>query len=406
MKKLFLKSFALVAMLLCGLTASASAVDWSTIEWAGDGAQGGALANKYKVYTPEGVKLVNIQKPGFATEDGFYITFPDAAFGEFRVDGVEMNYAIQGAGACLYVSNFTAKETEVQVMNVENSAVRWTLYVYYADGTASGSGEEKETIKPTMTSASLAEVSHNAAVINVAGTDKETEDGETIAVSKFKVVYGETTKTYTATDGKITITGLTPGKTYSFTIYAVDAAGNVSDNYATVEATTESLTYCDFATGHLGDANFGDANGRILLTLKLTAANKVQITVKPNTENGATKLLDYLYVAPSGAKAPTYTAGAHIEEGGETSMSVEVEYEALPATMNFHLEWSNPAWDGNWAMDVNGVTADMLCSDKTPTDMPAAVTPAQNMQKRIENGQLVIICDGVKYNVVGSVIEK
>ena len=269
-----------------------------------------------------------------------------------------------------------------------------------------GGGAENETIKPVMGVASLASVTHNTAVLNVAGTDKETEDGETIAVSKFQVVYGETKRILTATNGQITIDNLVSGTAYSFAIYAMDAVNNVSDNYATVEATTESLTYCDFPTGHLGDANFGDANGRILLTLKLTAANKVQITVKPNTANGATKLLDYLYVAPSGAKAPTYTAGAHIEEGGETSMSVEVEYEALPATMNFHLEWSNPAWDGNWAMDVNGVTADMLCSDKTPTDMPAAVTPAQNMQKRIENGQLVIIRDGVKYNVVGSVIEK
>ena len=138
MKKLFLKSLALVAMLLCGLTASA--VDWSTIAWAGDGAQGGALTNKYKVYTPEGVSLVNIQKPGWASEAGFYITFPDAAFGEFRINGEKTNYAVDGAGVCLYVSNFTAQETEVQVMNAGNSSSRWTLYVYYVDGTPAGGG--------------------------------------------------------------------------------------------------------------------------------------------------------------------------------------------------------------------------------------------------------------------------
>lgn len=238
MKKLFLKSLALVAMLLCGLTASASAVDWSTIAWAGDGAGGGKFTEKYKVATPEGVKLVNIQLPGFAKEAGFYINFPDAAFGEVRINGEKTNYAVQGAGICLYVSNFTAQETEVQVMNVDNKTSRWTLYVYYKDGTPAGGGEEKETIKPTMTTATLAEVSHNAAVITVAGTDKESEDGETIAVSKFKVVYGETTKTYTATDGKIKIEGLELNKTYTFTIYAVDAAGNVSEEGFTVKATT------------------------------------------------------------------------------------------------------------------------------------------------------------------------
>ena len=234
--------------------------------------------------------------------------------------------------------------------------------------------------------------------------DKETENGETIAVSKFQAVYGETTRILTATDGQITIDNLASGTAYSFAIYAMDAANNVSDNFATVEVTTESLTYCDFATGHQGDANYGDPNGRILLTLKQTAANKVQVTVKPNTENGAVKLLDFLYVAPSGAKAPTYTAGAEITEGnGMASMSVEVEYEALPATMNFHLEWSHPAWDGRWALDVKGVTASMLCSEET-TIMPVESTPAQHVQKCIENGMLIIYRDNKAYTVLGTAL--
>ena len=265
-------------------------------------------------------------------------------------------------------------------------------------------GGEKETIKPVMGAASLASVTHNSAVLNVAGTDKETVDGETIAVSKFQAVYGETKRILTATDGQITIDNLASGTAYSFAIYAMDAANNVSDNFATVEATTESLTYCDFATGHQGDANFGDANGRILLTLKQTAANKVQVTVKPNTGNGATRLLDYLYVAPSGAKEATYTAGADIAEGnGMASMSVEVAYETLPATMDFHLEWSHPAWDGRWALDVNGVTASMLCSEET-TIMPVESTPAQHVQKCIENGMLIIYRDNKAYTVLGTAL--
>ena len=265
-------------------------------------------------------------------------------------------------------------------------------------------GGEKETIKPVMGAASLASVTHNSAVLNVAGTDKETVDGETIAVSKFQAVYGETKRILTATDGQITIDNLASGTAYSFAIYAMDAANNVSDNFSTVEATTESLTYCDFATGHQGDANFGDANGRILLTLRLTAANKVQVTVKPNTGNGAVKLLDYLYVATSGAKEPIYTAGADITEGnGMASMSVEVAYEALPATMDFHLEWSHPAWDGRWALDVKGVTASMLCSEET-TIMPVESTPAQHVQKCIENGMLIIYRDNKAYTVLGTAL--
>ena len=256
MKKQFLKSLALVAMLLCGLTASASAVDWNSIDWAGDGAGGGKFANKYKLAVPDGsnVALVNIQQAGDATEAGLYITFPDAAFGEFRIDGVKAKYALQGASGWLYISNFTAQETEVQVMNSVNNAVRWTLYVYYADGTSSGSGEEKETIKPMMGEASLESVTYNSAVVKVAGTDKETENGKEVPVTRFKVVYGETTKIYTATDEKITITGLTAGTNYSFEIYAVDAVGNVSEKSKIVEATTESReSQCSGQCGHFGN---------------------------------------------------------------------------------------------------------------------------------------------------------
>lgn len=309
MKKLFLKSFALVAMLLCGLTASASAVDWSTITWAGDGAQGGALDNKYKVYTPKDVSLVNIQKAGTTTEAGFYITFPDVAFGEFRIDGVKANYALQDASGWLYVSNFTAKETEVQVMNADNSAVRWTLYVYYEDGIETG-GEEKETIKPTMTSAELVKesVTYNSVVINVAGTDKETEDGKTIAVSKFNVVYGETSKTYTATDGKITITDLTPGTAYSFTIYAVDAAGNVSEAGLTVEATTANRdSQCSGECGHFGNPTVK----RIAYTIEYNPVKKT-VVYTISALNG--KKLDFMEVQTTKGNF-----GVKIPEGGSTS---------------------------------------------------------------------------------------
>lgn len=105
------------------------------IPYAGDGAAGGAYTAKYKVSTPESVNFVNIQHPGFATADGFYISFPDAAFGEVRANGQQLNYDVQGAGICLHVSNFTNQVTTVEVMNSDNTAVRWTIYVYYVDGT-------------------------------------------------------------------------------------------------------------------------------------------------------------------------------------------------------------------------------------------------------------------------------
>lgn len=147
MKRIFLKSLALVMMLCASL--SAGAVDWAPIAWVGDGAQGGALNNTYKISLPEGVNVVNIQRSNFAAEDGFYITFPDAALGEVRIDNKTAKYARDGASISLYISNFTAEETEVQVMNADNSAARYTIYVYYKHSTASAAGPTVAPADPT-----------------------------------------------------------------------------------------------------------------------------------------------------------------------------------------------------------------------------------------------------------------
>lgn len=248
MKKLFLKSFALVAMLLCGLTASAvSGIDWSDTgyQWIGVDANADPTNNgsKYKIEKPEGLNVASIQLKG--EKCAIYVSVP-AGIKSATVKGV-----IEGAGMWMYLENFTAQETQVTIEHAQSSITFW---VYYVDGVPSG--ESAETIKPTMTSASLVSesVTYNSVVINVAGTDKETEDGEDVAVTRFKVVYGETTNTYTATNGQITITGLTPGTTYSFTIYAVDAAGNVSEEGLKVEATTENRdSQCSGECGHFGN---------------------------------------------------------------------------------------------------------------------------------------------------------
>lgn len=128
MKKLFLKSFALVAMLLCGLTASA--VDWSGYVWLGNGSGNAEYTDTYKITLPldnsgTNGNAVNIQKPGFADAPGIYCTFP-AGISAISVDG-----AIQGAGCVLYMTAFTAVETEVTVTYAGGTS---TFTVYNAKG--------------------------------------------------------------------------------------------------------------------------------------------------------------------------------------------------------------------------------------------------------------------------------
>lgn len=128
MKKISIRFFAMVTMLLCASTMAFAAVDWSKYEFIGDGAGGGKYSNKYKVETVEGLNVVNIQHPGFAEEDGIYMTLP-AGITECSVAS-----SIQGAGIVVYLSAFTAQETEVTIKYAPANEV--TFHVYYADGGA------------------------------------------------------------------------------------------------------------------------------------------------------------------------------------------------------------------------------------------------------------------------------
>ena len=130
MKKHFLKSFALIAMLFSALTVSAqSGVDWSTIDWI---TSTNAIYNQqFKCSTTEGLDV--IQHPSFASEIGIYMTFPAAGI-ECNLTGI----SVQGAGIIMHLSSFTAKETEVVVNYAGGSRTFW---VYNAKGTTGGSSE-------------------------------------------------------------------------------------------------------------------------------------------------------------------------------------------------------------------------------------------------------------------------
>lgn len=100
--------------------------DWDAIDFLGDGSPEQTFGNQFKVCKEGDVPgVVNIQKPGFAAETGIYVTFPSAAFGEISL--AEGQYVIDGAGMVLYLSAFTAQETEVSVVCEGNTYV-FTVY--------------------------------------------------------------------------------------------------------------------------------------------------------------------------------------------------------------------------------------------------------------------------------------
>ncbi len=81
--------------MLLGTSVSWATIDWSQIDYLGDGAGAGAYSNLYKLGAEDETNLpgvVNIQQPGWATEPGIYLTFPAA--------GITCSHdcAIDGAG--------------------------------------------------------------------------------------------------------------------------------------------------------------------------------------------------------------------------------------------------------------------------------------------------------------------
>lgn len=123
-----------VAALFSATMFGASGVDWSTIEFLGDGAGGGAYTNKYKASTADGLTVINIQKPDWAAEAGIYAHVPAG------ITDCSVASTLQGAGLIMHLSAFTAQETEVTINYAGGSCKFW---VYYADGTAGeGGGDE------------------------------------------------------------------------------------------------------------------------------------------------------------------------------------------------------------------------------------------------------------------------
>lgn len=103
--------------------------DWDNIEFLGGPAE---YANQFKVCVgdPAPTQVVNIQQPDWATKLGIFMSFPAAPISAVSLG--EGNYAVDGAGCVLYVSAFTAKETEV---TITANNVDYVVTVYNANGT-------------------------------------------------------------------------------------------------------------------------------------------------------------------------------------------------------------------------------------------------------------------------------
>lgn len=111
------------------------------------------------------VQVVSVQRPGFASEYGIYMTVP-GAIESISINGVDSEkYALQGAGAVVYLSGLVKGEN--------------TINIKYAGGEATVIiKNENETIY----------------TVSIDGTEKQYEEGATIAVPADGQGYYDVTK--------------------------------------------------------------------------------------------------------------------------------------------------------------------------------------------------------------------
>ena len=147
-----------------------------------------------------------------------------------------LTYTIAREAAEPIISNHASGEEFTQDVTGLTAGTKYTFTVTVSDGVNNANQNivvtpMGDSEPPVMGEARLESNTWNSAIINVAATDNK-------GVTAYYVV--EKAADYIATDGKITVEGLTAATPYTFRIKGKDAAGNISENQAEVSFTTDA----------------------------------------------------------------------------------------------------------------------------------------------------------------------
>ena len=181
------------------------------------------IGNAYNV---TGITIAKAQKIAYRMES-VYLT-ANATYATARTAGIQSAIDLYGAGSAEVIA---------------------TTNAFYAVGVGAAYAGSTDTIAPTAPANLTA-----SATTTTATTLTWTASTDNIGVTGYNI-YSGTTLLGSATTTSSNITGLTPSTTYSFSIKAKDAAGNLSASSNVVNVTTaaSTITYCASTSSSTAD---------------------------------------------------------------------------------------------------------------------------------------------------------
>lgn len=257
-----------------------------------------------------------------------------------------------------------------------------------------------DTEAPVMGTATLSDTpTHNSAQIQVSGAT------DNVAVTAYHVVDAANAydQVLVPTDGILTLSGLKSGTLYNLTVTARDAYGNESINNATVSLQTSTLIYHNFATGQNGNAEWGDPNGRILLTIQKESETSISVVVYPNNEG---TVIDFVSVIVNSVSKDLGTAGS-----GESIAGQKITFTDLTSLndLKVNILWRTTSMDlaGRWTtseftaneselyVEETGPSTLLQTAEATCSVYPNPIVDMLNVNSEMQ------IAKAVLYNMMG-----
>ena len=314
----------------------------------------------------------------------------DGLGGSFYNPGaVDLRTKITSSTSTQIVCEFEAASTPslytpLYVMCPSEQNISWPDDVEW--GTCGEPEECTDKTAPTVSAVAKSDITYNSATLTITAADNDGGSG----VSRYIVKNGEV-QIASSSSNVITLTGLSSNTAYSLKVYAKDKCDNVSSAFD-VSFTTEKFYYCSFPTGHLNQADFGDIYGRILLTIKKVNNNTIAVKAEPN--NNGTKGIKYMNIVVNGT---SHEYGSNDANADDLTGFREISgLESLNFTFSLTFFCNTP----NWVVGTLNVAEAELC-DESATDI-GNTSISTTAVKVIENGQLIIIKNGIRYNALGA----